>query len=142
MRCGEAELTMIGLVGMIALAQALVSFTAIDRGEMSGVDAPRQVVIRTSEEWQTLWREHNAGKPAPSVDFSTSAVVGVFLGSRPTAGFQVEIVRVETDGGVAVIEYVERKPPPGAVVAQILTSPFHLVSLRHDGEVRFRTIAR
>ena len=34
----------------------------------------------------------------PKVDFATEMVVGVFLGSRPSAGFAVEILAVEEQG--------------------------------------------
>jgi hypothetical protein len=38
-----------------------------------------------------------------------------------------------------VIEYVERRPDPGGIVAQFLTSPFHIVKLpRHTGPVQFQ----
>jgi hypothetical protein len=65
-------------------------------------------------------------------------VVGVFLGTRPTAGFQVEITGVREQDGALVVEYVERRPPSDAMVAQVLTAPFHLVTVpRHEGPVRF-----
>lgn len=129
---------MLGVVGTIAL-QTTVSFVTVARGDLSGIDEPRHVVIRTGEAWQTLWTEHGGDTPVPVVDFSRSIVVGVFQGSRPTAGFQVDITRAHVDGDVVVIEYIERRPPGGQPVAQILTAPFHLISLSRDvGEVRFR----
>jgi hypothetical protein len=37
------------------------------------------------------------------------------------------------------VDYVETRPAPGAVTAQVLTAPYHLVAVpRHDGEVRFQ----
>jgi hypothetical protein len=60
------------------------------------------------------------------------------MGSRPTGGFSVEIVSVaERDGGLS-IGYRETAPGPGAVAAQVLTSPYHIVAVpKHTGDVRF-----
>ena len=119
-----------------------MAFETVARGRMSAIDAARQFVVRSDAEWTALWREHAAVTAMPAVDFTTRMVAGVFLGSRPSAGFDVEIVAVRRDGDGTVIEYVERRPPPGAVTAQILTSPFHIVSLpRQQGAVTFARAA-
>jgi hypothetical protein len=65
-------------------------------------------------------------------------VVGVFLGSRMTGGFDVQITGAEVDGGALVVRYTETTPAPGAMLAQVITAPFHLVSVeKFDGPVRF-----
>jgi hypothetical protein len=70
-------------------------------------------------------------------------VVGVFLGSRPTAGYGVEILRTIGGGGAFIVEYVETAPPPGAITAQVLTMPYHLVAVpAHAGEVTFKRIEK
>ncbi|HJR59052.1 MAG TPA: protease complex subunit PrcB family protein [Vicinamibacterales bacterium] len=123
-----------------ALLQATLTFTTIARGSDSRIPEPRQVAIRSMDEWRGLWKEHRSGA-VPVVDFSTSMVVGVFTGSRPTAGYHVDIVSVRTEGALVVVEYRERSPGPDALVAQMLTSPFHLVSLpRNAGTVQFRKL--
>jgi PrcB C-terminal len=125
----------------LTVLQVLVSIATVARGTDSGVDESRQVVIRSAAEWQVLWKAHNADRAAPVVDFARSVVVGVFLGSRPTAGFGMEITAVKREGERSVVEYLERRPPPGAITAQVLTSPYHLVSLPRDiGTVEFRRL--
>lgn len=115
-----------------------MSIATIDRGELSGVDTPRQVVVRDQAAWAALWREHAPERTPPAVDFARTMVVGVFLGSRPTASYGVTITRVRRENGEIVVSYREDRPPPGAMVAQILTSPFHLVRVeRAEGRVRF-----
>ena len=132
---------MVSMVSFLVIAQAAISFTAIAGGTMSGIDEPRQVVVRTADEWQAVWKEHDGRTPAPLVDFSASTVVGLFLGSRRTAGFEVEITALKKEGDILVVEYVEWTPRPGSFVAQIITSPFHLVSVaRNEGEVQFRKV--
>ena len=114
------------------LVQAVVStaipFTSVAQGTRSQIQEPRQVVVRTAAEWQTLWTAHDSAA-APDVDFSSAIVVGVFLGTRPTAGFSVRITAVTAKDGSAVVEYVEGRPRPGGMTAQVITSPFHLVTV-------------
>jgi hypothetical protein len=106
---------------------------------MSNIEEARTVVVRTAAEWQALWKEHDPEHAPPTVDFGQSMVVGVFLGSRPTAGFVVEITAVKQDGQRTIVEYVERQPSRDEFVAQVLTSPFHLVRvMRTAGAVEFR----
>ena len=91
-------------------------------------------------DWRMLWAEHSA-RPAPDVDFSRSIVAGVFLGSRPTAGYRVDITAATLADGRIVLEYVEQRPAPGGLVLQVLTSPYHLVTLSRDVEtVEFRRV--
>jgi hypothetical protein len=64
--------------------------------------------------------------------------IGVFSGSRPTAGHSVEVTRVEKQGDELVVTYRERGPAPDDMVAQVLTTPFHIVQTAlHTGPVRF-----
>jgi hypothetical protein len=123
---------------MAALLQgAALHFASIAQGHDSRITSSREAVVRSARQWQTLWTEHS-GSPAPDVALSESLVVAVFLGSRPTAGYAVEIVRVRRETDATVVEYRERTPPPGALVAQMLTSPFHVVSIPRDtSPVRF-----
>ena len=113
--------------------------TTIAADMMSGVDAPRQVVAKTAAEFEKLWREHAPGRPAPSVDFAKSMVVAVFLGSRPSAGFGVEITDVRRDGDALVVSWAERRPGRDQMSAQVMTAPAQLVTVpRFDGQVRFQ----
>ncbi|MEW6322870.1 MAG: protease complex subunit PrcB family protein [Acidobacteriota bacterium] len=105
---------------------------------MSNVERPRQAVARTASEWDALWRDHAGARPRPDVDFSTTMVAAVFLGTRMTAGFEVAVTGTRRDGDALVIEWAEHAPPRDAITAQVITSPAVLVALpRFDGEVRF-----
>jgi protease stability complex PrcB-like protein len=110
----------------------------IARGAHSNVDGPRQAVVRTPAEWTALWRAHDYDTPAPAVDFSREMVVAVFMGSRPTAGYTVEIVSVKEAGGSLVVSYREQSPARDALTAQVLTAPFHIAAVpKFVGDVRF-----
>jgi hypothetical protein len=110
-----------------------LSFQTIDKGSRSGVREPLQTVVRHSAEWNALWQKHASVKPnppsTPAVDFSKDIVAAVFLGEKPTGGFDVEIVRIDQTATAVVIEYREKSPLPGSVVTQALTQPFHIVKV-------------
>jgi hypothetical protein len=128
-----------GAAGMSA--QATLPLRTVEKGATSNVDAAKQAVARTAAEWAALWKTHDYDRPAPAIDFSKEMIVAVFMGSRPTAGFSTEIVQVtERDGGL-VVSYREAMPPPGAITAQILTSPFHIAAVpKHGGDVKFSKV--
>src|SRR5262245_25034990 len=110
----------------------------VDKGMMSNVDSKREVVARTDQEFAALWKSHNFDKPAPKVDFSKEMVVAVFMGSRPTGGYAVEIVNASVRNGALVVGYRETSPGPGTITAQILTSPYHIAAVAtRSGDVKF-----
>jgi uncharacterized membrane protein len=113
----------------------------IAHGNSSRIAQPRRVLARTAEEWRALWAAHagpESDAPEPSIDFDTRLVAGVFAGERPTSGFGVRITGTHREGSALVVSVEEQLPPEGAMTAQVITSPFHLVSLpRYDGQILF-----
>jgi hypothetical protein len=132
----------IGMVGIAVALQTILGMTTVARGIHSEVMELREVVVRSVDDWRVLWKQHST-QPPPAVDFSRVIVVAVFLGERPTAGFEVEITAVKAQGGRAVVDYVERRPARDALTAQVLTFPFHIVAVPRDidaGAVEFRKV--
>jgi hypothetical protein len=101
----------------------------IEKGDQSNIDQPRQVVVRNDAEWRKLWQQHAPDRPLPAVDFSKESVVAIFMGSRPTAGYSVTILSTTEGGGALIVRYRETRPAPGAITAQILTFPYHIVAI-------------
>jgi PrcB C-terminal len=121
--------------------RAQSGLTTIAKGDASGVQLARQVTIRTPSEWTALWKDHAPSEQGPAVDFTKRTVVGIFLGTKPSAGHEVEIVGVRHEGADLVVEFVHTQPAAGTMTAQILTEPYHLVSVaRHAGPVRFAQV--
>ena len=113
----------------------------VDKGPMSGIDTPRQVTVKTPADFAALWKSHAADRKMPDVDFTNNMVVGIFLGSRPTAGFGAEIVSAQPESGALVVKYKETRPSRDMITAQVITSPFHLVAVpKFDGPVRFEKL--
>jgi hypothetical protein len=110
----------------------------VDKGEQSNIDEAKQVVVRTEAEWTKLWQQHSPDRKRPAVDFSKEMVVGVFMGSRPTAGYNVSIVSTFAKDGNVLVRYQESTPRPGAMTAQVLTFPYHLVAIpQAAGDLKF-----
>lgn len=131
----------VSLVWVAAVAAAQVGkpvFTTLAKGDGSGQQLAKQVTVRSAAEWKALWKEHAPTEKLPEVDFTKNMVVGVFLGSKPSAGHSVEIVNVRTQENALIVEYVQTQPAKGTIAAQILTEPFHLVTVpAHAGTVSF-----
>jgi len=109
------------------------------RGDDSRLVEPRRFVIRDRQSFAAVYAAH-AGQDAavPAVDFETRMVAAVFAGERPTPGFSVEVIGTRREGADLVVLLDERTPDPNRVAAQVVVSPYHLVTLpRDDGEIRF-----
>lgn len=110
---------------------------------MSQIEEPKQVAARTPAEWAALWRQHAGETAMPKVDLASRTVVAVFLGTRSSAGYAVEITGARHDKGALIVEWRERRPEPGTVTAQVLTSPAHIATIpKVAGEVRFEKVER
>jgi hypothetical protein len=128
----------------IALILQGTAVETIVQDKMSNVEDTTQIVAKTPTEWAALWRLHAGDQaPPPKIDFAKRMAVAVFLGSRPTAGYAVEVRGTKTEGGTLIVEWREHTPAPGSLLAQVITSPSHLVSIpKFDGQITFRKVDR
>jgi hypothetical protein len=121
-----------------------VTFRTVGKGFRSGVHTPLQIAARSQSEWTALWRQHasvdSSSQQPPAIDFEREIVIGLFLGDKPTGGYDVQISRVERNNDALTIYYQEKSPLPGAMVTQAVTQPFHIV--RIIGEVESDVIFR
>lgn len=130
---------MLWLLLAAAMQVAPPTFVTVAAGGRSAITEAQHTVVRSETDWQALWRRHGGRDAAPAVDFSREIVAAVFLGTRPTGGYRVDITAARREAEALVIDFVERRPQPGALVTQALTSPFHIVRLPQvDLPVRFR----
>lgn len=136
-----AMLVLLTVPATFAQGQSPLPFRTLDRGTQSRIGEARQVTIRSATEWQDFWVEHSATRERPTVDWGREIVIGLFLGRRATGGFGVEILVTEAQGKTLTVRYRETRPEPGVLTAQVLTSPYHLVSVpAWDGEIAFEAV--
>jgi hypothetical protein len=129
------------LAALLQGAASNATMKTVDKGPNSNIDTARQVTVRSAADFATLWKSHAADRKMPDVDFNANMVVGIFLGSRPTAGFAVEIVSAQPESGALIVKYKENRPSRDAISAQVITTPFHLVAVpKAEGTVRFEKV--
>jgi len=123
----------------------ILKFETIEKGFFSGFTERKNWVIRTQEQWMELWGTHTSIRiphpTPPPVDFGKEMILAVFTGQKPSGGFAVEITRVEKYENELVASFIEVRPPPDALVTQVLTQPYHIIKMKKsDLPVRFKKI--
>ncbi len=117
--------------------QGDLPIVVVARGAISGVTEPRQALVRTVEELHALWGSLALRTPPPQVAFTNTMIATVFLGTRPTAGYEAQVLAVRRDQDTLVIEWREQAPP-NAGNPPAVTTPFAIVGVPlHAGPVRF-----
>lgn len=114
-----------------------VSFQTVAKGFRSGIRESLQTVARSQSEWEGLWRKHVSNQtnppPPPSIDFTKEIVAAVFLGEKPTGGYEIQIVSADRSDGSLTLSFNEKHPPPGGMTIQAFTQPFHIVRVAATG---------
>ncbi|MEW6552915.1 MAG: protease complex subunit PrcB family protein [Actinomycetota bacterium] len=91
-------------------------------------DAPPEcLAISDEEEFQRLVSQAFFQETIPGVDFDRYIVIAAMQGPKPTAGYAITVARAAQDGGDVAVVIEVTEPDPGAITAQVLTSPYHLV---------------
>lgn len=115
----------------------MLYFEPIGYGQSGNLTDTTEIVIRTSEEWQTYRDSLNPIAPFKPVDFSQGVI---FLAALPqtTSGHIIEFVTVEERDSVTIAEYVVNAPAEDCLTATAEAVPFQAVMVRRtDLPVRF-----
>ena len=129
------------LIAIAMQAAAPSPVTIIAKDMMSQIESPRLAVAQTAADWTKLWREHTGESTPPPVDLNARTVVAVFLGTRSSAGYAVEITGTRQVNGALVVRYEERRPGRDEISAQVITSPAVVASIpKFTGEIKFEKV--
>lgn len=113
-------------------------------GETSRAQAQSFLVARTEDEWAALW--DLAGRPAPGKLPDGLMALGIFLGTRTSTGYSVDVIRLRAERDMGqrdrmVVEFREKSPAEGQITAQMLTSPYAIIMVdRSDANVRYNRL--
>jgi hypothetical protein len=114
--------------------EGTLPFATIDRGEDSGADLPRSLLIDGPAAWKDFWTEHSRSQgPPPAVDFKIDQVLVAAVGQRAEAGDSVEIQRIRAGAGFLEVELHQRVPGNFCSPAERLHTPFHIVRMPRVG---------
>lgn len=104
-------------------------FELFSEGSMSlGENKPFIFVARNKESYAIL-KEKLELTPLKEIDFSKFALVGAFMGMKPTGGYSVNIGGYTVDDMYtgARVRISALSPAPGQIVTEAFTSPFKVV---------------
>jgi PrcB C-terminal len=99
------------------------------------LDRPAVIWIATPDAWRLRYERIMAAQsnppPPPAVDFPREGVVLIAMGQRPTAGYGLSLAETTAaiQDGVLAIRVDWREPPPGYLLAQVITTPCLLVKV-------------
>lgn len=108
--------------GPVERAATFTSF----KGILAEKTTPGVYLARNADEWAALWRLVDE-EPRVSLKEGEELGVGIFLGERPTAGYNVDVREVTAFEGAITVTYGEMAPPANVSVAQMLTAPFAIL---------------
>lgn len=108
---------------------------------MGGPSEAGYHVVQNAEDWAEICEKvFPPDVTPPEIDFSTTTVIAVFMGTRPTSGYDIE-VREITDTIFRVSVKVAWKTPGKNAVLQVLTSPYHVITVEKISKpITFQTV--
>jgi hypothetical protein len=108
----------------------------------SGIHDVRQVVIKSGKRWRALWTEMGRLDETPRVDFYDHWVVGVFLGPKDGAGFEVQLDPPQETDDQLTVPYRVLSPLPGVPLSTEKTYPWQLrIIPRTDKPLHFELVS-
>jgi hypothetical protein len=104
---------------------APIQMKVLAQGFHSSITNQFVAVVRDAETYKELRKRDGNLPQLDAAFFEANIVVAAFLGERNTGGYAVEI----TEEASGKIHVAERKPGKGAMVPQMITSPFKIVAI-------------
>lgn len=102
-----------------------VPFTELAQGTQSKVSSRVNYHITSATELEEIWDLVNATGTPPVIDFTTHAVLAVFAGQKPTAGYSIAVKEVK-DAQKRMVTVSLTNPGEGCMLAQALSAPYML----------------
>lgn len=81
--------------------------------------------------WSTLWAGQSQPPALPAIDFSTTTVLLLTDGTKPTGGYSVVVESIAEASGTLTVHVTESTPGPTCGTVQAFSSPADVVTLAH-----------
>ena len=75
----------------------------------------------------------NAQGALGGVDLSQEFVIATLQGSKPTGGYTISVSGISQQNADVFVQVDIKEPQPGAVLAQMITSPYDVVRVQRAG---------
>ena len=93
----------------------------IAEGAKSNIETPFVFVARDAKTFELLKTSVEDLPAASTIDFTKTAVVAAFAGMKNTGGYSLAVKQTGENFAIEILS-----PPPGAITAQVLTSPYKI----------------
>jgi len=112
------------------------SFDILNKETNGGREKAANIVIRSQEELNALYTELNISD-VPTIDFTTSNVVALFMGQKKTGGYSIGIGKIILDGesNTATVQIIESEPEDMAMM--MITTPYCIAKISKSKKVAF-----
>ena len=146
----SVQTLLIGLLGLLltgclspSRAAEGLPVRSLARAAFSGIQDPKQEVIKDKAVWEETWARHvskaKGAPPRPDVDFTKEMVIMAAMGRKNSGGYSIQVTSVKPVGDKLQVNITQIAPPPGAMTIQALTSPIQFVAVpRSDLEPEFK----
>ena len=109
-----------------------IDFDTISKGYSSDIEEEKSFVINNDAEWNKMWKEaferqFSAPPSVPNTDFLENTVLAVYMGERPTTGYEINISDITESNNAIFVKVSEKTPQGGTGLA--FTQPYHIVKV-------------
>ena len=131
-----ASLIMAG-AGMSAGKGKVMKHRVLVKAAQTNQAKAARKIIRNQKDLDALWKQLGKTRQpqpkTPAVDFKKEVVIALFMGLQRTGGFSVEIVKVEQTKKAVLVHVKTKRPGPGDIVTQALTTPGYVAAIPKTG---------
>jgi len=127
----------------ITVSLSACSSVGMDKGSVSevrqitqsdhcGLTGPGLAYVDSADDLESLLDvtgQNLSTKMIREVDLDSEHLVFVTVGQKPTAGFSIALDKARFSGDKLALDMLARKPEPGMIVAQVITSPCAVVAV-------------
>lgn len=126
------------LANNTTVAVTAVPFTKLVQGAHSRIAMRANFLVTSSTQLNELWKMIDATSTPPAIDFKTNAVIAVFAGEQPTAGYAISVSKVG-DADARRVSITLTRPGSNCMTGQVRTAPYEIavvpvtsLSLTHE----------
>ena len=119
-----------------------LNFKTVITEQYSGYEEKGDLVITDGKTWKQVWTKIYKGvepMPAlPKIDFNKDILLAVFMGTKSTGGYNIDIQTILEKTDHLKVEVREISPRGTGIVTMALTQPLHVVKIsKSNKQVRF-----